>query len=799
MIDLEIDDDFREKFAYLFNPITDFARGFEIDLIEVLRDYDGKTLEADTGFNFVNAASLLQGTINVYGKRIDILHKAVSTFTDPALEKERRKQAAARTDLEDDVVDKVPDEIHGGAEDDAVQEPVHADTKKSRLNTDDESYSVPADRTQAAEDAHDEDEERKPSTSDFQPITKIKLPERLHRNIASASLGDNNMITRDCEEGLCIFDRFNADDGAHSPMYITMKREYSLMYTMPGNMMPLVQGEKRPVELLDANGMKYGDVDDYRMCRDYVVYNFSIFSNLGGSFCYEIKEDHCAGIAEQLQQYLRSANGNQLPEGCLNDIERTLETDMKRGRPSHHLIELCRRISDGPTHRYSEGTELERVYTPAPMDDISYGDFEPIDFDDGDRVVGDSVQPEGRVTRASRQSRRLTAQTAATRVEFNDGTFREADLYAPDEFSIKPVELVRRMKTSSRKAIRLRQLRRCKSNGREPLLVEEIADYFAYDCKEVRAALEKNMIDNNISWGYQSPMIREQKRRLVVQQELKRARLRGQRALRSGATSEFNDVPAPPSSALTAIGALEQSLHHFDNPDVYSFNNNTAGSFIGDQIPMKYAMDNDVNASFHFPALNETVVETRSEDKENMPPVPIVDVHDDATDYVDVHDEGLEFPDTDALLFADLPENSTIQNVVRVFLNRKWNMALKKQPECAVKLAKWERKMHPILTNLTDDFAAHNYGSKALDCFDGNIGKTLCFEGLAEGSANERSRYLLSLLMLSNRNAILLHSAHDGVVDKHVDVDDVYHKDFKVELLSDADWHGNEMNQSGLI
>uniref|UniRef100_A0A7E4VMG5 ORF6C domain-containing protein n=1 Tax=Panagrellus redivivus TaxID=6233 RepID=A0A7E4VMG5_PANRE len=84
-----------------------------------------------------------------------------------------------------------------------------------------------------------------------------------------------------------------------------MKREYPLMYTMPGNMMFLLQGEKRPVELLDLNGMKYGDVDDYRMCRDYVVHNFSIFSNLGGTFCYEVHEDliRCRDLSLQIQRH----------------------------------------------------------------------------------------------------------------------------------------------------------------------------------------------------------------------------------------------------------------------------------------------------------------------------------------------------------------------------------------------------------------------------------------------------------------------------------------------------------------
>uniref|UniRef100_A0A7E4V7A1 Condensin-2 complex subunit H2 n=1 Tax=Panagrellus redivivus TaxID=6233 RepID=A0A7E4V7A1_PANRE len=810
MADLEIDDDFREKFAYLFKPITDFAKGFEIDLIEVLRDYDSKTFEADTGFNFVNAAAMLQGTTNVYGKRVDILHKAVSNFTDPALEKERRKQAAARTnDEDDDVADKEPDEVRVDPADDAVQEPVAANAKASRLNADDDSYRPPADRTHAAEEINEEEGQRGPNASDLQVITKVKLPERLHRNIAKASIDDNCLITRDSEEGLCIFERFHTDGGKHYPMYVTMKREYPLMYTMPGNMMPLLQGEKRPVELLDLNGMKYGDVDDYRMCRDYVVHNFSIFSNLGGTFCYEVHEDHVAAFAE-IQQYLRSANGNQQPERCINDIERTLESDMKRGRPSQHLIELCRRISDGTTtHRYSEGLELDHVFTPLPPDeDYSFGghnSFAPMDDIDREpfEAVADSIQPEGRVTRSSRQSRRLTAQAPAPRVEFDDGTFREADLYEPDEFCNKPVELVRRMKTASRKALRLRQLRRRKNNDREPLLVEEIADYFANDCKDLRAAMERNMVDNNISWAFQPLMLREQQRRQAVQKELKRARLRGQRALRNLANLSLHDVvdvPIPPPSAQDAVNALEQSLRDLDNQEVYSFNDVTAGSFIGDPVPMGDAMDNDMNASIHFAALNATAVRTQDKDKENTQPLSVFDANDDATDYVDVHDEGLEVPDTDdAMLFADLPENSTIQNVVRVFLNRKWNMALKKQPECAVKLAKWERKMHPILTNLTDDFAAHDYGSKALDCFEGEIGKSLNFEELAQGTPNERSRYLLSLLMLSNRDNVMLHSAHEGVIDERVDVDDVNHEDFQVELLNDADWHGNEMNQSGLI
>lgn len=50
MADLEIDDDVRERFAYLFKPVTDFAKNFEIDIIELLQEYDNRTLSSDTGY-----------------------------------------------------------------------------------------------------------------------------------------------------------------------------------------------------------------------------------------------------------------------------------------------------------------------------------------------------------------------------------------------------------------------------------------------------------------------------------------------------------------------------------------------------------------------------------------------------------------------------------------------------------------------------------------------------------------------------------------------------------------------------
>uniref|UniRef100_A0A914Y0G4 Condensin complex subunit 2 n=1 Tax=Panagrolaimus superbus TaxID=310955 RepID=A0A914Y0G4_9BILA len=322
MADLEIDDDVREKFAYLFKPVTDFAQNFEIDIIELLQEYDNRTLSSDTGFNFVNAAAMLQGTTGVYGRRVDILHKAVTTFKAEFLKEPlNAKKKAQKNDQQENGEGNEEDEIEENDDDKGV----HAvdKTKKSRLNRseeDDRSFHSSRSRIQSQEVPLN-----RPSG------VKVNKPERLGHRLMKATLHENGMIERSDDDGLCIFERFHVDKNGHSPIHISREREYHLMFIMPGSMMPLLSSEKRPVELLGNFG-KFGDVDDYRMCRDLVVHNYALYSNPGGTFCYPPanKLDPCQAINTKVRQFLESAHTqNLLPLSCAGEFEATLQNNIR--------------------------------------------------------------------------------------------------------------------------------------------------------------------------------------------------------------------------------------------------------------------------------------------------------------------------------------------------------------------------------------------------------------------------------------------------------------------------------------
>lgn len=218
-------------------------------------------------FNFVNAAAMLQGTTNVYGTRVDILHKAVTTFK-AEFTKEPAKKKAHKNDQQNG-------EESGGEEMEMDEEGADKEghmvdkTKKSRLNRSElEDHSFHASRS------------RIPGPVELERPNGIKVvvPDRLHHNLTKAVLNENGMIERTEDDGLSIFERFHVDKKSHYPIHISREREYQLMFLMPGSMMPLLSTEKRPVELLGNSG-KFGDVDDYRTCRDFVVHNVSILDS----------------------------------------------------------------------------------------------------------------------------------------------------------------------------------------------------------------------------------------------------------------------------------------------------------------------------------------------------------------------------------------------------------------------------------------------------------------------------------------------------------------------------------------
>lgn len=203
---------------------------------------------------------MLQGTTSVYSRRVDILHKAVTTFkTEFTKEPVNTKQKIQKNDQEE-----------GGGENEDDDKVCGIDkNKKSRLNrTIDEDRSFHSSRSRIIQSQE--------VPLDRPTGVKVHKPDRLGHRLMKAILHDNGMIERTDGDGLCIFERFHVDKKGHSPIHIPREREYQLMFIMPGSMMPLLSSEKRPVELMGNYG-KFGDVDDYRMCRDLVVHNVSLF------------------------------------------------------------------------------------------------------------------------------------------------------------------------------------------------------------------------------------------------------------------------------------------------------------------------------------------------------------------------------------------------------------------------------------------------------------------------------------------------------------------------------------------
>jgi hypothetical protein len=150
----------------------------------------------------------------------------------------------------------------------------------------------------------------------------------------------------------------------------------------------------------------------------------------------------------------------------------------------------------------------------------------------------------------------------------------------------------------------------------------------------------------------------------------------------------------------------------------------------------------------------------------------------------------------------DFPYNASIEAIVQIFMSRKWNLAVQRQPECQERLEKWEKKMMPILEGLTDDFLAHDYGKIILDKFEGEIGRRIRFTEITKGRIKDKSRFFLALLMLTNRGTVIIDPPSlelDKENAEYARIDNKVPLDFEIELLVDTDWQGDEMNATGLF
>ena len=276
MDQFENDVDVLQRFQYLFKPATTLLANFQIDLVDVLKQYEQDYADQDSGFNFAAAATIIQGSTGVYSRKVDVLHKMATDFHinfAKAPEKEKKKRTKA---VEKETQENPEDESM--EEDNTLVMRRRAEKVKAKSR-----YENDPNCTFKEKQAEDQEKSVASEVVPFEAVKVVRLScDRPARSITPCNIEANGMVTRDPNDGLCIFDRFCVDDSAYTPCYISENREYQLVFNMPSNMMPLMEFEKRKIPLRPAfNARMYNEADDFRVIRDIVHFDVSyLVSNL---------------------------------------------------------------------------------------------------------------------------------------------------------------------------------------------------------------------------------------------------------------------------------------------------------------------------------------------------------------------------------------------------------------------------------------------------------------------------------------------------------------------------------------
>lgn len=247
--------DVYQRYIYLFKPVADLVQNFEINIAEVLS-------ECDDNPSFVTAATIIQGTSTVYARKVDLLHKMsldfCHTFNNAPQKKRKEKGANHEKDDGNDNIREHHDRII-----------IHTDeldaTTSNERTTQDPDGEYTANLSSSRVRVATQKEGRGKITCYTNQI-----------ELGPCKILENGIISRDIEDGLCIFETFYIHDDAYIPCYLTKSREFSLLFHMPGNMMPLMDFEKRRLSLYGIYG-KYAEIDDYKLIRDTVSFDVSIY------------------------------------------------------------------------------------------------------------------------------------------------------------------------------------------------------------------------------------------------------------------------------------------------------------------------------------------------------------------------------------------------------------------------------------------------------------------------------------------------------------------------------------------
>ncbi|KAE9556185.1 hypothetical protein FO519_000673 [Halicephalobus sp. NKZ332] len=817
----ENDVDVLQRFQYLFKPATTLLANFQIDLVDVLKQYEQDYADQDSGFNFAAAATIIQGSTGVYSRKVDVLHKMATDFHinfAKAPEKEKKK----RTKVAEKGTEANPEE-ESMEEDHTLVAKKNLDKNKAKSR-----YEIDPNCTVKEKRAEDQEKSVASEVVPFESVKVVRLScDRPARSVAPCNIEANGMVTRDPNDGLCIFDRFCVDDSTYTPCYISESREYQLVFNMPSNMMPLMEFEKRKLPLRPAfNSRLYNEADDFRIIRDIVHFDNALYQNIGGELCYDLSEqgDPCAVFNHRLRQFLNAPSSQSvLPSDCKRELEAS-RRESGGNLFSMNLVEICRRLSEDP----QASLIIDRIGDNITLDDLkslgrpSYEPFEGVHMNQREDVgasVASSMdmslggppdfdfQPNDQPEEGQRRSARLASvEVRLPRLIENvdledDGEFKNLDLYTEMEYKNKPFKVAKNIDVRAPDLQRKRDnfiKRKAEKEGIKNIdsLNNFMRTNFFRKTGKYRGDPVLYTVNHQTLPAIASCIRNEKIRRNTIKLETKKLAMENvRRVLRN---RQFEHVKRTQSQVINKLeeDLAKCSILEEEEMDEWDGDANVPVTVeratpapLGDVIPDNFANFDSLNAS----------IASRVRSRRRSTGSKSVDIPMEVPQVPDIQDISMNMP------FVAVHSRESIGHVVQVYLSQQWQLVLKNEPARHAKFAVWEKKVLPILNNLRDDFMADEYGRMILNAFEGEIGRKIRFSDFAFNNPVERSRFLLTILMLANRDTLEVYpidtqkspQRHKGYTDTNLDGQ--LPQDFEIELLKDAAWYGDALNQSGLF
>jgi len=91
----KVDEEGKEnRFSHLLQPIRDLAQNWNVDIAKELEEYLEEVASISivhNNLNFAEAALLIQGSVNIWGRKVEYLHKLIFQHLE-TLNKKKKKQ-----------------------------------------------------------------------------------------------------------------------------------------------------------------------------------------------------------------------------------------------------------------------------------------------------------------------------------------------------------------------------------------------------------------------------------------------------------------------------------------------------------------------------------------------------------------------------------------------------------------------------------------------------------------------------------------------------------------------------------